>query len=346
MFVVTSLTFAQSISNNVSEKKIENIISPNCKKWFDGCNYCSKVSMKGVQRCTKKACKEDFQKPQKCLEYFDSKTPDLKDPLPGQYHPKSCNKVYSPVCAEKKGKKITYSNECEASKDYAKIIYRKKCESSANDNDSKILGPPIFVGPKKKICTEQYTPVCAEKNNHKIIYPNECYAFNDDAKVLYAGKCKQQKDVKIAPPKKVQFFKNKTSKIDLNIDNAKQIKISSGQNTKSGLQIQEGNIKAEVEGKLEVDLEKQNIIFENNVIKVTPQEVVEKIKKTFNAEKINFKENFVLKKKDNKTIYNTTLVEKGHFLGLFSIDMEIKVEVDAQNGQVTNKKPWWSFLVF
>jgi hypothetical protein len=62
-----------------TEKKKREIPS-NCKRWFDGCNTCSRGKKEGPTICTLRACMQYSQS--KCLDFFDTDDGDSEESFP------------------------------------------------------------------------------------------------------------------------------------------------------------------------------------------------------------------------------------------------------------------------
>lgn len=220
----------EELDNNKSSNNKDGTITPDCKKWNDGCNLCSKSSIKGPVVCKKRTCPIGDKKLKICYEYFGGSVPDLSDPLPNNYNPTKCNKVYTPVCADKDGKKITYFNSCLAHKVYAKILYKGKCGTPVDsNNDSRILGPPIYIGtsdnsPKLiEIKKQKNTKFKVGLGHFKDIEiknkENETKLKDGDIEVKVSGKLElnqktgdivfQDKKVKLSPSDAIEKLKTK-----------------------------------------------------------------------------------------------------------------------------------------
>jgi hypothetical protein len=47
---------------------------------------------------------------------------------------------------------------------------------------------------------------------------------------------------------------------------------------------------------------------------------------------------------ETRLAYEVQAERHAKLLGIFSMKMQVKTEVDAENGEVSVKKPWWAFL--
>jgi hypothetical protein len=103
-----------------------------------------------------------------------------------------CTALWAPVCALKSGVEQTYSNSGCAKADDATIERDGRCEDSAPATpapaDASTMAPKAPV-PQPTFCTEDYLPVCAQKDGAARTYPNACHARVDGATVSAQGEC-------------------------------------------------------------------------------------------------------------------------------------------------------------
>lgn len=155
----------------------------NCKRYFDGCNQCSRVEFGSEMACTMMACAED-QAP-KCLEYFSTGT------TVGLANPASVN-------CEKNGGTLTISTDSTgAQTGMCTFSNGKVCEEWAFYRGECSASLP------SKACTREYMPVCAEPPMPACLegmmcaqvmpaaktYPNKCSAEAENATIISEGEC-------------------------------------------------------------------------------------------------------------------------------------------------------------
>ena len=106
-----------------------NVISEDCKSWYDGCNTCM-VSSAGLA-CTRMFCETPSES--KCNEYISNV---IKDNTPT-----ICTMEYDPVCGKKRWEcsdtwcfnfNKTYWNSCIMESDGAIFLYEWECEEDKN----------------------------------------------------------------------------------------------------------------------------------------------------------------------------------------------------------------------
>ena len=97
-----------------------------------------------------------------------------------------------------------------------------------------------------------------------------------------------------------------------------------------------------VETKEEVEIKDDKIYINKKEIKIMPDTASEKA-----IEILQTKKEITLELKDTgKPIYEVEGEKDGKMFGIFKIEMKVKVEIDAETGEVISaKKPWWAFLV-
>lgn len=193
------------LSYNIS---FANDIESTCKRYFDGCNNCSRAVFWWEMACTMMACEKPTES--KCLEYFSQSETTIPT--------KACTREYMPVCAQPKmptcpegmmcaqvmPEPKTYGNKCSAEAENAEVISEGACSEPTILDESWVSQWSVWwsSGEDIKVCTMEYAPVCAEKqvqcikapcNPIKQTYSNKCMASWDTATFLYNGKCVSEK---------------------------------------------------------------------------------------------------------------------------------------------------------
>lgn len=234
LFVTYNISFAADIEST-------------CKRYFDGCNNCSRAEFGSEMACTMMACEKPTES--KCLEYF----PKSEGTIPT----KACTREYMPVCAQPQMPACpegmmcaqlmpapkTYGNKCSAEAENAEIISEWACNDPTLLDYSWVSEWSVWwsSGEDIKICTMEYAPVCGEKqvlcikapcNPIKQSYSNKCMAAGDNAIFLYNGSCVSEKletqiKTKLYPilaqieeRKKVMVIQRVIMKIDVLLQNA------------------------------------------------------------------------------------------------------------------------------
>ncbi len=242
LFVTYNISFAAEIEST-------------CKRYFDGCNNCSRAVFWWEMACTMMACVKDEsaensnENTAKCLEYFTET--EMKIPT------KACTREYMPVCAQPQMPACpegmmcaqvmpalkTYGNKCSAEAENAEVISEWACSEPTLLDESWVSEWNVWwsSGEDVKICTMEYAPVCGEKqvqcikapcNPIKQTYSNKCMASWDNATFLYNGNCVSEKletqiKTKLYPilaqieeRKKVMVIQRVIMKIDVLLQNA------------------------------------------------------------------------------------------------------------------------------
>ncbi len=104
------------------------------------------------------------------------------------------------------------------------------------------------------------------------------------------------------------------------------------------------------EVKVEVEVEAPLLVDENSIevngrkIRVTPDEIIERIRQRFrNA----IMERAKLKVEKNKPVYEVKSRFRGRLLFLIPVEVPVDIEIDAESGkELEYRRPWWAFLVF
>lgn len=97
-----------------------------------------------------------------------------------------CPSVYMPVCAEKEGRKETYSNECLATLSGANTIYSGICdEMPCPLEESPVCGMVFPICVEEGVCGED------EVQPFEKTFQNECFAQKAGATNIYDGVCKK-----------------------------------------------------------------------------------------------------------------------------------------------------------
>ncbi len=283
-----------NISNKIDKVNLSNnTIPPNCKRWFDGCNTCSKPSPKGPGMCTMMACRIDNQKPAKCLEYFEE-------------NEKFCTMQYAPVCGEIERQcikapcppvKQTFSNKCVAKQKHAKILYSGECKDKVGPSIISHSLPINLNIPKnlefdlknlndndlKKINTQLGKMFDIEVSNKGNIEIKGIGKILENTKVLSNGKIavnikNEEQDIQLTLPKEISIEGIKNIKAEFNPKN-KKINVTGANEIFKNINFEirdNGSLKKE-NGKLSLKLpERIEINSENNFIanlKIGGQEV-------------------------------------------------------------------------
>jgi len=104
--------------------------------------------------------------------------------------------------------------------------------------------------------------------------------------------------------------------------------------------LKEGEKMGEVEGNLSI--EKEKLLFEGREIKISPEELFEKLKI---QDPLNLE--MKLKLGDEKALWLIKFTQERKILGIFPIKIQKEIEISAQKEEIEklkeNKKPWWSF---
>jgi hypothetical protein len=123
---------------------------------------------------------------------------------------------------------------------------------------------------------------------------------------------------------------NPTSSINTEV-NSKEVKIRS---TSTGASINDGNISVTTS---EVTVSGNKLMIGSNEVKVAPSDVSGKTKMVVNKMSMDTE--------NGKAVYNANGTEKRNLFALLPVEMDKKVKVDAENGNIISEdKPWWSFL--
>jgi len=91
-----------------------------------------------------------------------------------------------------------------------------------------------------------------------------------------------------------------------------------------------------------VRVDNGKVMVGNGEVKVTPEEVIKKVKAGLEA-------NVELNEKNNQPVYSVRDIQPKRIFGIIPIKVRREVEVDATQvgGKILKvKKPWWSFLAF
>ncbi len=126
------------------------------------------------------------------------------------------------------------------------------------------------------------------------------------------------------------------AEIDVTLQN-KVVKVVKERNT---VKIKAGE--AEVEVSAPVAVAKGTLEVNNKPVRVTPDEVLERVRK-----KVEALEKVQLEVKDDKPVYKVKAKKKGRLLFILPVEVPIEVEIDAEEGkELREVRPWWAFLVF
>ncbi len=178
--------FAIAMLNVTKAVEISPIdqLPANCIAYSDGCNVCSRNTVKDQRLCTLRACLIDQTHAPVCTAYAAWSTSGAV----------ACTMDYTPVCGEVAVQciqapcppiKETFGNLCTLKAQWnATFLYNGEC---------KVENPPTA-------CTMQYDPVCAEVTVQcfaapcpaiKETFGNACMMnASQNAKFLYNGECK------------------------------------------------------------------------------------------------------------------------------------------------------------
>lgn len=88
---------------------------------------------------------------------------------------RACTREYDPVCGERRGRRQTFSNACEARNDGFRVVARGECRREPQP---------------ERMCTMEYAPVCAESGGRTRTFSNACQAGNADFRVIRPGECR------------------------------------------------------------------------------------------------------------------------------------------------------------
>lgn len=92
-----------------------------------------------------------------------------------------CTHASKPACAiDLDGLKRTFSNVCNAEAENHSILYEGACKPN----------PIIGSDANSMICSAEFKPVCAEKNNQNRTFRNACEAVREKFKVLSQAPCR------------------------------------------------------------------------------------------------------------------------------------------------------------
>ena len=116
-----------------------NEVTPDCIRWYDGCNDCSKTDYWTM--CTERYCTDSEKTEPKCYEYKKEE-------------PRICTMEYAPVCWDKDWVKKTYSNKCMLEWAWAEYLYKWRCGN-----------------PEPVVCTEE-AKVCSDGSTVVRVGPN------------------------------------------------------------------------------------------------------------------------------------------------------------------------------
>lgn len=121
-------------------------------------------------------------------------------PLPGQpmsTGPRSCPRIYNPVCGARGSDQRSFPNSCEAAASGYDILYGGQCQSGGTPGGSYgggqggPYGSPGQGGGQGsgQMCPMIYKPVCGRRGGETRTFPNACQADNAGFQVLYESEC-------------------------------------------------------------------------------------------------------------------------------------------------------------
>ena len=93
--------------------------------------------------------------------------------------PEVCPQIYAPVCAERRGNRETFSNDCLAETRGFRVVYDGECRIAPR--------PPRPERPE--VCTDEYRPVCGERNGVRRTFSNLCEGKASGFRLLYDSVC-------------------------------------------------------------------------------------------------------------------------------------------------------------
>lgn len=100
--------------------------------------------------------------------------------------PQMCTMEYDPVCAARGDRRRTFANACQARADGYRITGRGECRPERPDIDDD----------RPRVCTREYSPVCARQGRREQTFSNACMAEADGFRVIGRGECRRREDVR------------------------------------------------------------------------------------------------------------------------------------------------------
>ena len=98
--------------------------------------------------------------------------------------PQVCPRNYAPVCAERNGKRDTFSNDCIAETRGYRVISEGECQ----------IAPRPPKPPRPEVCSDEYRPVCGERNGVRQTFSNVCEGKASGYRLLYDSACSTEVD--------------------------------------------------------------------------------------------------------------------------------------------------------
>ena len=98
--------------------------------------------------------------------------------------PQVCPRNYAPVCAERNGKRDTFSNDCIAETRGYRVVYEGQCQ----------IAPRPPKPPRPEVCSDEYRPVCGERNGVRQTFSNVCEGKASGYRLLYDSACSTEVD--------------------------------------------------------------------------------------------------------------------------------------------------------
>ncbi len=98
--------------------------------------------------------------------------------------PQGCPRIYAPVCAERNGNRQTFSNDCLAETRGYNVVYDGECR----------IAPRPPKPPRPEVCSDDYRPVCGERDGVRRTFSNVCEGKASGFRLLYDSACNAEID--------------------------------------------------------------------------------------------------------------------------------------------------------
>ncbi len=95
--------------------------------------------------------------------------------------PQACPRIYAPVCATRGGTIETFSNDCIAETRGYRVVYDGQCRTEPR--------PPR--PPRPEVCSDEYRPVCGERDGVRRTFSNVCEGKASGFRLLYDSVCSE-----------------------------------------------------------------------------------------------------------------------------------------------------------
>ena len=140
-------------------------------------------------------------------------------------------------------------------------------------------------------------------------------------------------DIKVGKEVEVEGEKVNVDKIVIKV-NDKEVEIKPGDNVT--IEVEGLVVKAKIP--LRVREEKLEDAETNKVINVTPERLRERLRERIREA--------MLERKGDMLVYDINAEKVGKILGVIPVNLQIKYQISAENGEVISlSKPWWSIFV-